>query len=172
MTTVLFAAGTLLHYVFGILLFVVAVFLILLVLVQRGRGGGLTGALGGMGGQSAFGTKAGDTFTRVTMATAAIWIVLCMLSIWFLASQDEWGASGKTRPGGGSPTTATLPEKEEPSGTAAPAPTGAAGGQRAATSDAGAGATAAGAGETKAAPGGGSGSPPEASPPAAPKAKE
>ena len=31
MTSVLFAAGTLLHYVFGILMFVVAVFLILLV---------------------------------------------------------------------------------------------------------------------------------------------
>ena len=47
-----------------------AVILILLILVQRGKGGGLAGALGGMGGQSAFGTKAGDTFTRVTMVTA------------------------------------------------------------------------------------------------------
>ena len=34
---------------FAILLTLVAVFLILLVLVQRGRGGGLAGALGGMG---------------------------------------------------------------------------------------------------------------------------
>ena len=34
-----------------ILLFLVAVFLILLVLIQRGRGGGLAGAFGGMGGQ-------------------------------------------------------------------------------------------------------------------------
>ena len=47
------------QYVFGILMFVTSLFLILLVLVQRGRGGGLAGALGGMGGQSAFGTKAG-----------------------------------------------------------------------------------------------------------------
>src|SRR5687768_7239306 len=47
------------------LMFLVAIFLILLVLVQRGRGGGLAGALGGMGGQSAFGTKAGDLFTRI-----------------------------------------------------------------------------------------------------------
>ena len=36
---------------FGIGMFSSAVFLILLVLVQRGRGGGLAGALGGMGGQ-------------------------------------------------------------------------------------------------------------------------
>ena len=95
MTSVLFAAGTFLHYLFGILMFIVALFLILLVLVQRGRGGGLTGALGGMGGQSAFGTKAGDMFTRVTMVTAGVWILLCMASIWLLGTQDEWGGSGK-----------------------------------------------------------------------------
>ena len=29
---------------------------------------------GGMGGQSAFGTKAGDVFTRITIGTATIWI--------------------------------------------------------------------------------------------------
>jgi preprotein translocase subunit SecG len=57
------------------------IFLILLVLVQRGRGGGIAGALGGMGGNSAFGTKAGDTFTWITYATAAIWIMLAMLTI-------------------------------------------------------------------------------------------
>ncbi len=54
------------QYFFGISLFVVSVFMILLILVQRGRGGGLTGALGGAGGQSAFGAKAGDLFTRLT----------------------------------------------------------------------------------------------------------
>ena len=69
------------QYVLGFLLFVTSVFLILLVLVQRGRGGGLTGALGGVGGQSAFGTKAGDLFTKVTVVVACFWILLCMLSI-------------------------------------------------------------------------------------------
>ncbi len=73
-----------LQYVFGPLLFVIAVFLILLVLVQRGRGGGLAGAFGGMGGQSAFGAKAGDAFTRVTIIAATVWILLCMASIKFL----------------------------------------------------------------------------------------
>jgi len=164
MTSVLFAAGTLLHYVFGILMFVVGVFLILLVLVQRGRGGGLTGALGGLGGQSAFGTKAGDMFTRVTMATAGVWIVLCMLSIWFLGSQDTWGTSSRTRPAGGTSAPAPFPEREEPAGTVAPASGGGAAGPSTGTSDAG---------ETPAAPGGGSEASPDTSPaPAAPKAKE
>jgi preprotein translocase subunit SecG len=64
-----------------VLLFVTSLFLMLLVLVQRGKGGGLTGALGGMGGQSAFGSKAGDAFTKITVVTAVIWITLCMLTI-------------------------------------------------------------------------------------------
>ncbi len=89
MTFVLLAASVW-HYVFGILIFLTSLFLILLVLVQRGRGGGLTGALGGMGGQSAFGTKAGDVFTRITMVTAGVWILLCMGAIWKLGSHDEW----------------------------------------------------------------------------------
>jgi preprotein translocase subunit SecG len=48
--------------------------LICLILLQRGRGGGLAGAFGAAGGQSAFGTKAGDLFTRITIGVAVIWI--------------------------------------------------------------------------------------------------
>lgn len=66
---------------FQLLLLIGSVFLILLILVQRGKGGGLTGALGGMGGQSAFGAKAGDAFTKVTVITSLIWITLCMVTI-------------------------------------------------------------------------------------------
>lgn len=58
-----------------------SLFMILLILVQRGRGGGLSGALGGAGGQSAFGSKAGDVFTKITVVTAVIWIMLSMLTI-------------------------------------------------------------------------------------------
>jgi preprotein translocase subunit SecG len=63
------------------LLLLTALFLILLVLIQRGKGGGLAGAFGGMGGQSAFGTKAGDTFTRITIVVAVLWIFLCVVSV-------------------------------------------------------------------------------------------
>ncbi len=73
-----------LHLFFGISLFLISVFLILLVLVQRGRGGGIAGALGGAGGQSAFGTKAGDLFTRITVGVAAVWILMCCLAIFYL----------------------------------------------------------------------------------------
>jgi preprotein translocase subunit SecG len=72
------------QYFFGFSIFITSLFLVLLVLVQRGRGGGLTGALGGAGGQSAFGTKAGDLFTRITVGVAAVWIFLCAASVFFL----------------------------------------------------------------------------------------
>jgi preprotein translocase subunit SecG len=87
----LLAASSWLHFVLGAIMFLTSVFLILLVLVQRGRGGGLTGALGGMGGQSAFGTKAGDVFTRITIVTAGVWILTCMLAIKLLDAPSYFG---------------------------------------------------------------------------------
>ncbi len=69
--------------IFAPIIFVLSLFMVLLILVQRGKGGGLTGALGGPGGQSAFGTKAGDLFTRITIVTAAIWIFLLGFTVWW-----------------------------------------------------------------------------------------
>ena len=77
-----------------ILLASVSVFMILLILIQRGKGGGLAGAFGGSGGQSAFGTKAGDTFTKITIWTALLWFSLCVITLlilnrWSFFSGDE-----------------------------------------------------------------------------------
>ena len=66
---------------FIVLLISVSLFMILLIMIQRGKGGGLAGAFGGMGGQSAFGTKAGDTFTKITVYAALIWFVLCVTTL-------------------------------------------------------------------------------------------
>lgn len=113
--------GDVLQYIFGPLLFLLSLFLVLLVLVQRGRGGGLAGALGGMGGQSAFGSKAGDMFTRITVVVASIWFLLCCLAIACLNPQERVpppaqptlnaadggaGAAGTTTPDAGSDTKA------------------------------------------------------------------
>src|SRR6185369_11367767 len=80
-----------LHYLFMIPLCLLSIFLILVILVQRGRGGGLTGALGGMGGQSAFGTKAGDLFTKITIGVAIVWVLSTMLIIKYVGSQSQTG---------------------------------------------------------------------------------
>jgi len=65
----------------NILLLVVGLFLILVVLIQRGKGGGLAGAFGGIGGSSAFGSRAGDAFTRFTIIVAGIWVLLIMILV-------------------------------------------------------------------------------------------
>jgi preprotein translocase subunit SecG len=76
-----------------ILLLVLGLFLIIVILLQRGRGGGLAGAFGGMGGQSAFGTKAGDVFTRITIVVAILWVVVSGGSGYFLrAAAEQKGA--------------------------------------------------------------------------------
>ncbi len=72
--------------VFLTLLFLTGVVLIVIILIQRGRGGGLAGAFGGLGGQSAFGARAGDTFTRVTIGVATFWILLCILGVAFVGT--------------------------------------------------------------------------------------
>jgi preprotein translocase subunit SecG len=96
-------------YLLMTVLLLTAVFLIVLVLIQRGKGGGLAGALGGMGGQSAFGTKAGDLFTRITIGVAAFWIILCMFSLWYFrttggrleGATDNPASSAPANPSGG-----------------------------------------------------------------------
>ena len=65
----------------NLLLLLIGLFLILLVLIQRGKGGGLIGALGGTGGSSPFGSRAGDQFTRLTIYVACIWLFLTMLQV-------------------------------------------------------------------------------------------
>ena len=55
--------------------------MILTILIQRGKGGGLIGAFGGAGGSSPFGSKAGDTFTRIPITMAGIWVLLIMIHV-------------------------------------------------------------------------------------------
>lgn len=111
-----------LEAMYGIIMLLIAVFLILLVLIQRGRGGGLSGAFGGAGGQSAFGSKAGDTFTRITIVVATVWFALCLLGVKFVGMsgasplQDDEATAGKLPAGS---TAETTPGTEE--GTAPPA---------------------------------------------------
>lgn len=101
----------LVRFFLGFTLVVTSLFLILLVLIQRGRGGGLAGAFGGMGGQSAFGTKAGDVFTKITVGVATFWILLCVLSINVLGRQQSLlsGSLGSAAPEAVGPSAGAQP---------------------------------------------------------------
>src|SRR5690242_9487769 len=67
--------------------------MICIILIQRGKGGGLAGAFGGVGGSSAFGTKAGDVFTKITIGVAIGWILSLMLLVVLTNRRTEsaWG---------------------------------------------------------------------------------
>ena len=64
----------------GVLL-ALSLILMFIVLIQRGKGGGLAGAFGGPGGSSAFGSRAGDAFTKITLYLAAIWVLVIMIGV-------------------------------------------------------------------------------------------
>jgi preprotein translocase subunit SecG len=81
----------------NLLVILLALFLIGLVLIQRGKGGGLAGAFGGVGGSSPFGSKAGDAFTKITMYVALAWIVLIMMQV--KVANNVGPSSGATLPG-------------------------------------------------------------------------
>jgi preprotein translocase subunit SecG len=59
----------------------IGLFMILLVLIQRGKGGGLAGAFGGSGGSSPFGSRAGDAFTRFTLIVAFVWVLAITVEV-------------------------------------------------------------------------------------------
>ena len=90
------------HVVIPVAFILVCVLLILIILLQKGRGGGLAGAFGGAGGYSAFGAKTGDYFTWMTIGLAALFIVVACLGVWFYVPDEDKAAvrqQGVTTPG-------------------------------------------------------------------------
>ncbi len=65
------------------------VFLILVVLLQQGKGGGLGGSLGGGATQVFGGRGAGNFMTRVTGVCATIFILTSIALAWLSSSGDR-----------------------------------------------------------------------------------
>lgn len=57
----------------------VSLLLIGLILLQKNRGSGLSGAFGGVGGHSAFGTKTGDFLTWLTVGLTGVFMLLAII---------------------------------------------------------------------------------------------
>ncbi len=68
-------------HVLNLLVILIGLFLMLIILIQRGKGGGLAGAFGGAGGSSPFGSKAADQFVKITLWLAAIWVLVIMIHV-------------------------------------------------------------------------------------------
>ena len=68
----------------GTIFVLICVLLMFVILIQRGRGGGLSSAFGGAGGHTAFGAKTGDVFTWITVVLAGLFVVVaCLLTFVF-----------------------------------------------------------------------------------------
>jgi preprotein translocase subunit SecG len=116
--------------VVAIAIIATALLLIGLVLLQKNRGSGLSGAFGGVGGHSAFGTKTGDVLTWITVGLAAAFLVLNITGN-FAFRETEDGLSrpdadvaettGDAAPSGAAPVTVPpKPAKAPADGDAAP----------------------------------------------------
>ena len=67
-----------------------AVILTLVVLIQKGKGGGLSSAFGGIG-NSLLGTKTGDFLTWVTICIVTVWLLLSVVTAkWFKPHVSEY----------------------------------------------------------------------------------
>jgi preprotein translocase subunit SecG len=67
------------HNVLGVAFAVIALLLIIVILLQRGKGVGLAGAFGGAGGGAAFGAKTGDLLTWVTIVAAVLMLTFTVV---------------------------------------------------------------------------------------------
>jgi preprotein translocase subunit SecG len=116
---------TFLLYLTFVLFIIVCLFLVMLILIQKGRGGGLSGAFGGGGGNTAFGSKTGDV---LTWATSIAFGVLLLLAIALNLLAENYnkraiapamiklpaGPTGPTAPTQGGNTSLPQPQPAEP----------------------------------------------------------
>ena len=101
-----------LFYLTIVLFILVCLFMILLILIQKGRGGGLASAFGGSGGNTAFGSKTGDVLTWATSIVFGVFLLLAVALNLFADARNKANTNppvAATSSPGPSPTTPTAP---------------------------------------------------------------
>jgi len=97
------------------ILVVACVAVIGLVLLQRGRGGGVAGIFGGMGADSAFGTKAATLAQKLTaIFGGAVLLIVIVLQLLWAGARAEKPAAPVPAPAQSAPPTAPAGESAAP----------------------------------------------------------
>jgi len=79
----------------GAIWFLTCIALVLIILIQKGRGGGLSSAFGGGGAGGVLGSKTGDFLTWVTITLVGVFLVLSVVMVkWYKPSVGEFGSQG------------------------------------------------------------------------------
>jgi len=109
---------------------IVCLFLIIVVYLQSGQSGDLAAAFGGMGSQTAFGTRTAATMLTKATTWAAIIFMLTSITLSVFAARHshrigsvlEGSKSGaaKTAPMQSKPITPTIPAQQQPAPTPVP----------------------------------------------------
>jgi preprotein translocase subunit SecG len=94
--------------VIAVLFVISCIMLILLVLIQKGKGGGLSGALAGGMASGLLGTKTGDFLTWVTIGLVAVFLTLAVIMAKFY--KPEISSFGEQ-----TPQTQSAPQQQEKS---------------------------------------------------------
>jgi preprotein translocase subunit SecG len=81
------------HPIVAVIFAFLAVLLMGVILLQRGRGVGLAGAFGGAGGNTAFGAKTGDALTWITVVAAGVFLVFAVVLNYVFLPQKVTGLS-------------------------------------------------------------------------------
>jgi preprotein translocase subunit SecG len=99
--------------VVAVLFVICAVALILIILVQKGKGGGLSGAFGGGMASGILGSKTGDFLTWVTIVLVGIFLTLAVVMARYYRPSDDFD-EGTTPPTTSSPELPRSPELPSP----------------------------------------------------------
>jgi preprotein translocase subunit SecG len=110
----LLAVGLLMKFV-AVLFVLVCLILILVVLMQKGRGGGLSGAFGGGMASGLLGSKTGDFLTWVTIVLVTVFLFLAVLMARYYRPPVRYGRTTTGQPmTGGQTATPPAPRSEQP----------------------------------------------------------
>ena len=109
MTQLILASATFGMIAVTFILVMVSLLLIGLVLLQKNRGSGLSGAFGGVGGHTAFGTKTGDFLTWVTVGLAFVFLLMSVVANFVF---DRQTVTAENAPPPPAPTTPATPPIE------------------------------------------------------------
>jgi preprotein translocase subunit SecG len=91
------------HTIAAVFFAVLGIWIIIVILLQRGKGVGLAGAFGGAGGHTAFGAKTGDVLTWVTIASAVAFLLLAIVLNYLFVPVTPTGVGGGAPPAGAIP---------------------------------------------------------------------
>ncbi len=95
------------------LLVITSLALVAVVLIQSGRGAGLSGALGMGEGQAVFGSRASDVLTKATEIFAIAFMILCLAVTWQSKHSQDSIMAGVKYSSSQSSSRALLPTMEE-----------------------------------------------------------